>query len=400
MRSRTKAAAIWGITVLCTLLVVRGASANAAAPYHRNPGAAGGAFVAGQTSLVVEHETLVIDCAAASPPDDVECRFEALYDVANPTETDEEVLGVFFGASPEEMTVSIGGVDVRRRVQHEQVAEAARSIPRDPVDRSESEHVVDDRLVTGFAVAVRARDKKRVRFAGRLQPTHTYQSRDGYALAAIKTRHVFLGGEPRHDKRVEYTYLVSPLRSWGGRPPIDVTVRSSTSWSFQPEDPGWTTTREEGRIVSRLATTAEQTRRLVYAFEESPRPRSISAGRSWAPVPSLEDAGPRFRAGLEIGVGHSLIVSTAFEAFEEKTRRSYTIVPAFEIASPGVFILIPSLSAGLGVPVQVHSAGPPRVGARAQVGLAFPLVSFFVPLDVYFDDGARGQLAFMTQLGF
>ena len=399
MRSTTKAAAIWVITVLCALLFAPSASANAAAPYHRTPGAAGGAFVAGQTSLVVEHETLVIDCAEASPPSDVECRFEAVYDVANPTETDEEVLGVFFGASPEEMTVSMDGVDVRRRVQHEQVAEAARSIPRDPVDRSESEHVVDERLVTGFAVAVRARDKKRVRFAGRLQPTYTYQSRDGYALAAIKTRHVFLGGEPRHDKRVEYTYLVSPLRTWGGRPPIDVTVRSSTSWSFQPEDPDWTTTREEGRVVSRLATTAERTRRLVYAFE-IPAPSFHFGGPFVGVGPELEDAGPRFRAGLEVGVGHSLIVSTAFEAFEEKTRRSYTIVPALEIATPGVFIFIPSLSAGLGVPVQVHSAGPPRVGARAQVGLAFPLVSFFVPLDVYFDDGARGQLAFMTQLGF
>jgi len=399
MRSRTKAAAIWVITLHCALFFARSASANAAAPYHRNPGAAGGAFVAGQTSLVVEHETLVIDCAAASPPGDVECRFEALYDVANPTETDEEVLGVFFGASPDEMTVSIEGVDVRRPVRQEQVAEAARSIPRDPVDRSEPEHVVDERLVTGFAVAVRAGGKKRVRFAGRLGPTDTYQSRDGYALAAIKTRHVFLGTEPRHDKRVEYTYLVSPLRSWGGRPPIDVTVRSSTSWSFQPEDHGWTTTREDGRIVSRLATTAEQTRRLVYAFE-IPAPSVYLGGPFVGVGPELEDAGPRFRAGLEIGVGHSLIVSTAFEAFEEKTRRSYTIVPALEIASPGVFIFIPSLSAGLGVPVQVHSAGPPRVGARAQVGLAFPLVSFFVPLDVYFDDGARGQLAFMTQLGF
>jgi hypothetical protein len=381
------------------LLVARGASANAAAPYHRNPSAAGGAFVAGQTSLVVEHESLVLDCTGAAAPADVECRFEATYDVANPTDADEEVLGVFFGAPPDEMTVTIDGADVRRAVQHEQVAEAARSIPIDPTDRSDSASIVDERRVTGFAVAIRAHDRRRVRFTGRLEPTYTYQSRDGYALAAIKTRHVFLGGEPRHDKRVEYTYMVSPLRSWGGRPPIDVTVRSSTSWSFAPGDQGFTSTREGGRLVSRLATTAAQTTRLTYAFEIAPPP--VYFGGPFVGVgPELEDAGPRLRAGLDVGLGNALIASAAFESFEEKARRSYTLVPALEIATPGVFIIIPSLSAGLGVPVQLHSVGPPRVGARAQVGLAFPLFSLCIPLDVYFDDGARGQIAFMTQLGF
>ncbi len=380
------------------LFVARDASANAAAPYRRDPGAAGGAFVAGQTSLVVEHETLVIDCVEAER-NDTECRFEALYDVANPTDTDEEVLGVFFGASPEEMTVSMDGVDVRRAVKSEQVEEAARSIPKDAADRGETERAVDPRRTTGFTVAVRAHDRKRVRFAGRLEPTYTYQEHDGYALPAIKTRHVFLGTEPRHHKRAEYTYLVSPIRTWGGRPPVDVTVRSSPSWAFQPEDHRWTTTREDGRMVSRLLTTAEQTSRLVYAFEISPP--SVYFGGPFAAVgPELEDAGPRWRAGVEMGLGPSFILSAAFESFEEKTRKSYTIVPAFEATTPNVFVFIPALSAGLGVPVQVHSVGPPRVGVRAQVGLAFPLLSFFVPLDVYFDDGARGQLAFMTQIGF
>lgn len=48
--------------VLFTSLLSRAAFANASAPYHRDPNAAGGAFTVGQTSLVVEHETLTIDC--------------------------------------------------------------------------------------------------------------------------------------------------------------------------------------------------------------------------------------------------------------------------------------------------------------------------------------------------
>jgi hypothetical protein len=258
---------------------------------------------------------------------------------------------------------------------------------------------VDPRRTTGFVVRVRAADKKRVRFTGRLEPSYTYQERGGYALAAIKTRHPILGTEPRRHKRVEYTYMVSPIRTWGGQPPIDVTVRSSTSWAFVPEDHGWTTTREDGRVVSRLATKAGETARLMYAFEIAPP--SVYFGGPFVGVgPELEDAGPRFRAGLEIGLDQSLVLGAAFESFEEKTRRSYTIVPALEVTTPDIFIFIPSLSAGLGVPVQLHSVGPPRVGARAQVGLAFPMISLVVPLDVYFDAGVRAQIAFMTQLGF
>ena len=380
---------------MALLCASRGASANAAAFNHRHPGAAGGAFVAGQTSLVVEHETLVIDCVD-STPGDIECRFEAIYDVANPAEADEEVFGVFFGASPDEMTVSIDGADVRRSVQPEQVAEAARAIPPDVTDRDRE---VDGRRATGFTVRIASGDRKKVRFAGRLEPTYTHQPHNGYTLPAIKARHVFLGTEPRHDKRVEYTYMISPIRTWGGRPSIDVTVRSSTSWAFAPEDPRWATAREGGRTVSRLVTTAEQTSRLTYAFEIAAPP--VYLGGPFVGVgPELEDAGPRFRGGFEIGFAHEWIASLALESFEGKVRRSYTIAPALEVATPNVFLFFPSLSAGLGVPVQVHSEGPPRVGARAQLGLAFPLVSFFVPLDVYFDDGVRGQLAFMSQLGF
>ena len=262
------------------------------------------------------------------------------------------------------------GVDVRRRVQHEQVAEAARSIPRDPVDWSESEHVVDERLVTGFAVAVRARDKKRVRFAGRLQPTYTYQSRDGYALAAIKTRHVFLGGEPRHDKRVEDTYLVSPLRTWGGRPPIDVTVRSSTSWSFQPEDP-------DGRRRARKGASCPGSRRRPNGRDASctrsrfrplvPLRRAVRGRRSRAR--GRRAALPRRSRGRSGPLAHRV---DRLRGLRGEDAPELHDCPRAQIATPGVFIFIPSLSAGLGVPVQVHRRGRPgsargrRSGSRSR----------------------------------
>lgn len=112
-------------------------------------------------------------------------------------------------------------------------------------------------------------------------------------------------------------------------------------------------------------------------------------------------AGGAFVAGqTSLVVDHETLVIDCVEAERGIFFGAPPVVPALEATTPNVFIFLPSLSAGLGVPIQVHSAGPPRVGARAQLGVAFPLISFFVPLDVYFDDGVRGQLAFMTQLGF
>lgn len=98
-------------------------------------------------------------------------------------------------------------------------------------------------------------------------------------------------------------------------------------------------------------------------------------------------------------MGATSTLSLAYETLDDRRRTHYTIVPAIEVASPSFILIIPSLAAGVGVPVQLHSSGPPSVGARAQLAMSFPLVSILVPLDVYFDDGARPQLAFLTQIG-
>ena len=62
--------------------------------------------------------------------------------------------------------------------------------------------------------------------------------------------------------------------------------------------------------------------------------------------------------------------------------------------------VIPSLSLGVGVPVQLHSSGPASIGARAFVGVSFPYLSLMVPIDVYFDDPSHPRAAFMGQLSF
>jgi hypothetical protein len=114
------------------------------------PYAGAGAFLVEPTSLVVERVTLVVDCSMAD--ERPRCRFEAVYDVSNPTDLVEEVPGLFVGLHDDEIAIAIDGVDVRRHVP--------------------SEHVVS----AGFVVRVEPREKKSLRLSGRLDSTETHRN--------------------------------------------------------------------------------------------------------------------------------------------------------------------------------------------------------------------------------
>jgi len=392
-RSLIAALALASSLVALTSSTVR---ANSAAPFRRDPYAAGGAFLAEPTNLVVEHETLTIDCDWVGQRR--ECKFEAVYEVSNPTDTAEEVLGVFFGAPQDQIKITIDGADVRTAVTPAQVDEAFRAIPRDR-DETEGDHRIREATSAGFVVRVEPGAKRSVKFAGLLEPTYRYQEREGYSLPAIEARHPILGTRPRKSERLDFTYFISPIRTWRGHPSIDITVRSPASWSFSSPGPGWSMTRDGGREVARLTTSAEATPRLTYSFV-IPEGLFVNGGPIAGVGAELDEAGPRFRAGYEIGVKDWMIGSLAYESFVDLRRANYTFVAAVEAASPNVIFIIPSFSLGLGLPVQLHSEGAPSVGARGFVGLSFPLLSLFVPIDVYFDDPGHPRAAFMGQLSF
>jgi hypothetical protein len=383
------------LLAVAAVAMASSAHANAAATYFRNPGEAGGAFLAEPTHLVVEHETLTIDCAEEGARR--VCTFLAVYDVANPTDLAEEVLGVFFGAVSGDMTITVDGRDARRAVSRDVVATALRAFggasPRP------SEEPSAGGPSAGFVVQVEGRARKAVRFTGPLRPTVTSHGIGGYTLSAIKTRHMALGGIPRWADGVEVSYLIAPLRTWGGQPAIDITVRFPAAWSFAPEEGGWSETSAGGVRTARLVTTAERTPRLSLPFTVDP-PLLVHGGPFGGIGAELEDAGPRVRAGYEVGLGHSTIASLAFESFADRGGARYALVPALEAATPGAIVIVPSLFAGLGVPVRFHASGSPSFGARAQVGLSFPYVSLIVPFDFYVDDLAHPRAALVGQLSF
>jgi hypothetical protein len=69
-----------------------------------------------------------------------------------------------------------------------------------------------------------------------------------------------------------------------------------------------------------------------------------------------------------------------------------TFTKSREAATPDILVFIPSLGLGLGMPVQLRSGEPTLVGARVQLTLSFPVLSFVVPID-WFPAGAGSERA-------
>lgn len=102
---------------LSTVLAAGHARANSgvrATPWDM-PGNRSGAFLPRPTVLVVEHEELGFQCDA------VDCKFEAVYHIQNPSDTREQVLGAFYGVDTHAFAANADGVDARYRLTPEQL---------------------------------------------------------------------------------------------------------------------------------------------------------------------------------------------------------------------------------------------------------------------------------------
>ncbi len=83
------------------------------------------------------------------------------------------------------------------------------------------------------------------------------------------------------------------------------------------------------------------------------------------------------RAGYEIGSAPFLIHS----AVVESDFADVSVVPATEVATANVALIVPSVSLGVGLPVRVFPR--PRVGIRTQAALSWPVFSLVGTFDVF-----------------
>jgi hypothetical protein len=369
------------------------ARANAPAPFVRLPDRLGGAFVVAPTSLVVEHEELSFRCDTAFT-----CSFEAVYHVVNPGEAREEVLGAFYGIASTGVTIRADDHDARRELTAEQraVCDAAVSAIEPKVVASYGTALRS----TGFTLGVDAHARAVLVFQGAMQPLlEMYGMGHEFAFDAIVARHPWLSTSPHDDSSVEYAYALSPIRSWGGSPSIDVSVRVAKGARWGPLAGGaWTVALEGGATVARTTIAARDASVLRFGMVV-PGTAVLNGGPFVAAGGRVGPAELRTRLGYEIAGPTAVIYSGAVEtSFHGRT----TLVPVVELATPDIIIIIPSLGLGAGVPVQLRSGEATLVGARVQLTVSFPVVSLVIPFD-WFPGGAgseQAQVALLAQASF
>jgi hypothetical protein len=377
------------------------AFANAAATFRNAPEEAESVVLAGPTPVEVLHEKLVFDCDGTefAPV----CSFTATYQIHNPTAGEESVAGAF---------TSPGTANVHARFHLEGGKDAAES-PADATLTDEQRGKVgetlrkvrsgwdskEDQPLSGFKITLGAGANGVLVFSGTMHPVRESWDHQAYALHPIKTRHLLLAPRDSGERSFEFVYLVAPIRSWSGDPVIDVEARYPSSWSIDPFQAGGGPKQyaHEGpktRVIGRLSKNDDELGLRFY----------IPARFVWNGGPvvgyglRVDQGEPRFRAAYEIAAASPTFVFAA--GYEDNFRGRHVIVPSFDVASPSLLFLIPSFALGAGIPVEIRDGQSALVGGRLSVTVAWPVISFIFPIDLY--PAGRGHefvsFSFMAQL--
>lgn len=379
------------LLVVVVVLVPRLAGANAAAP---NPAprmsALGAAGVAGvKTPLTVDSASVRMDCHGGDT-----CGLEVHYAVTNPTDEPQGGTAAFYGMSTNDMKVTVNGapanVDITDAAVFDSAVEQAGGISglRGASDRQ------------GFAITVAPKATAQVVVTGTIV-VNMRRGYDGFAPMADVGRHLLLTPKPPSEARMELDYFVAPIRTWGAAPKdMAFTLVNPADWNpyINGAEDVKVTTAPDGRTErnGRVPTTIDMLSIYAYLGERGQR---LRGGVFAAIGGNVDDAtGVRTRVGGELAViGRSYFASLALEV-ESGDPTSYVIVPAFSAATPWILI-IPSLGAGVGVPMRVSPTF--EVGGRIQLDAHFGPVGYFVAFDWYpgMEAGPRRfEVAMMAQL--
>ena len=330
------------------------------------------------TRLEVTGETLTFDCRPAGGV--LSCRFEAAYEVHNPTQEVERAVGAFYGNQDRDVTIEVDGKGAGEQLTPEDLGRLDRAL-----DAAAGEQIRtgrgsfapgDAKARFGFTLAAGPGERHRLVARGVMDPGETWYPRN-YRYAAVEGRHLLLGREARA-REWQLEYLIAPVWTWKGEPRIAVEVRLADPYRLPGKMEGWQVERtSEGAVARRTFAGGEAPATLGLAFER-PAPLLENGGILLGIGGAFgSEGGLRARLGYELGTQGFLLASAVVET--DFTRR-VQLVPAFEAASPAI-LFIPSAGVGLGLPVMLEPEV--RVGGRIQASAMFYPLGAFVAVDLY-----------------
>lgn len=373
-------------------LVPRLAGANAAAPNPAPKLSALGVEV-NKTPLVVDSASLRIDCRGVET-----CALEVHYAITNPTDAASGGTAAFYGKSTLDMKVTVDGVSANVGIDESSRAAFDASVQQASGGR-EIYGLGANVDRQGFAVTVAPHATAQVVVTGTLV-ANMRRGYDGFAPMADTARHMALTPNAPKSSRMQLDYLVAPIRTWGAVPKtMTFTLVHPADWDphVNGADDLRVSTAPDGRTIREgtVPTTLDWLDIDVYLGEFGQRFRGgVFAGIGG----NVDDAtGIRMRVGGELAWRRSYLTSLALE-IESGSPTSYVIIPAVHAATPWI-LFIPSLGAGVGVPVRVSPSF--EVGGRIQLDAHLGPVGYFVAFDWYpgMEAGPRRfEVAMMAQL--
>ena len=387
--------ALAGLTLLASPTLAR---ANMAAIQY-NPAKVFGPEAAGPTDLVIEEEHLTFRCfdAERAPA----CDFEARYHVHNPKGERREAAVSFYGVGTDGVSVTIDGApasgeptqDEQRALDDAMKRADAASATKTGGNKAEK---LDRR---GFRLVVAPGARREVVVTGRVHAGLAFVP-EGYAMAAVNSRHLLVSREAPDHLRYDLEYLVSPIHTWQGDPSIHVRVEHPRDLRIDVGGQGSPGFRREvagGRVALSATLRARDLSRLTLHVDK-PGPLFRNGGLLLGIGGTVgPEKRARGRVGYEVAAPSWLLYSANFET---DFKHRFIVAPVVEAASPAILIL-PSLGVGVGVPVQI--APDPRPGFRVQLDAMIYAVGFGAAIDTYPKLGKLSgftEASLMGQVGF
>jgi hypothetical protein len=383
----------WSLLLALATLVPAAARANVAA-IQRNPGTLSGARTLGATSLIVEHERLVFDCADAA--DGVACTFEANYTVRHPGETAESVLAAFLGLATDGVTVEVDGQAVARDLSGDETTALDDAVLAGRDGGPLAEEVRQRTQHYGFAFDAAPGSQHEIAARGTIHAGQRFQPEAWYP--AVKTRHLLLNDEVGGRRAADYDlrYLLAPLDTWAGTHELEIVVRCPVDWridarfgdttdDFGDLPPGvpaeWTRGVEGDVQTATWRGTGRVAPVLDVGFDVGAREPFWLGGAVVGLGGTVGAGGGQFwmRWGYEVAWPDWLLYSVDLD-----TDYSDRLVAALQLeaATPLPSLpIIPSLDVGVGLPIQVLPVA--RVGLRLLCGLSWGPVGFSATFDLY-----------------
>jgi hypothetical protein len=350
-----------------------------------------GAVLDHRSPLRVESETMAWKCRGDAGSST--CDFEATSRLSNPGTEAAAGIAMFYGVRATPLVVRAGGRELSP------ASYAARPF-NTTADQTAAERQIGPRPEFhrhDVALEVPAGGTVEIVVTGTFKSEPTYRTEDHTDFSGLGGRHPLLATNTHDGNLYGLEYLVSPVASWAPRHRLEVRMRHPSSWQVQGgmsdsrgggywEIPlSFARSNVDGGVEERAVSEGPPPpgiRGLLVSFRaELPDRLPLHGGPFVGLGSGFGNAGVerfRMRFGYEIAAPSWLFESLSVDA---DFRERLVLTPALEATTPHLFFVLPALSVGVGLPIQLLPTATP--GVRFQGGLQFVFVGLTGAVDVY-----------------